>query len=50
MGRHDQMNAGRFVALLYHDVHPGGGFDYRPMGQSAKMYHVAEGRSPRRCG
>jgi peptidoglycan/xylan/chitin deacetylase (PgdA/CDA1 family) len=43
MGRHDQMNTGRFVGLLYHDVHPGGAFDYGPIGRSATMYHVAEG-------
>jgi peptidoglycan/xylan/chitin deacetylase (PgdA/CDA1 family) len=36
------MSADRFVVLLYHDVHPGAGFDYGPIGRSATMYHVAE--------
>ena len=33
---------GRFVALLYHDVHPGNAFDYGRLGESATMYHVSE--------
>jgi len=32
----------RFVALLYHDVHPGTTFDYGRLGRSATMYHVSE--------
>ena len=42
MGWPTQMTPGRFVVLLYHDVHPGGEFDYGPIGRSATMYHVAE--------
>ena len=37
------MNGGRFVVLLYHDVHPDQGFEYGAIGRSATMYHVAEG-------
>src|SRR5206468_12266115 len=33
---------GRFVALLYHDVHPGNAFDYGRLGESATLYHVSE--------
>lgn len=36
------MKPGRFVALVYHDVHPGREFDYGPIGRSATMYHVPE--------
>jgi len=36
------MQPGRFVALLYHDVHPGDTFAYGRIGRSATMYHVAE--------
>ncbi len=36
------MNPRRFVALLYHDVYPDGGFDYGRIGRSATLYHVAE--------
>jgi len=32
----------RFVALLYHDVHPGATFDYGRLGRSATLYHVSE--------
>jgi len=32
----------RFVALVYHDVHPGETFDYGRLGRSATMYHVPE--------
>ena len=32
----------RFVALLYHDVHPGDAFDYGRLGDSATLYHVSE--------
>jgi peptidoglycan/xylan/chitin deacetylase (PgdA/CDA1 family) len=32
----------RFVALLYHDVHPGEVFDYGRLGRSATMYHISE--------
>src|SRR5256885_14926508 len=32
----------RFVALVYHDVHPGEMFDYGRLGRSATMYHVSE--------
>ena len=32
----------RFVALLYHDVHPGNAFDYGRLGDSATLYHVSE--------
>jgi peptidoglycan/xylan/chitin deacetylase (PgdA/CDA1 family) len=36
------VKAGRFLVLLYHDVHAGREFDYGPIGRSATMYHVAE--------
>lgn len=32
----------RFLALVYHDVHPGETFDYGHLGRSATMYHVPE--------
>lgn len=32
----------RFVALAYHDVHPGETFDYGRLGPSATLYHVSE--------
>jgi peptidoglycan/xylan/chitin deacetylase (PgdA/CDA1 family) len=33
---------GRFISLLYHDVHPGATFDYGRMHPAALMYHVSE--------
>ncbi|HEY3280090.1 MAG TPA: polysaccharide deacetylase family protein [Gemmatimonadales bacterium] len=39
----DQVIPARFVALVYHDVHPGETFDYERLGRSATMYHVSEG-------
>jgi len=33
---------GRFLALVYHDVHPGEAFDYGRLGRSATMYHISE--------
>jgi peptidoglycan/xylan/chitin deacetylase (PgdA/CDA1 family) len=35
------MIPGRFVALVYHDVHPGDTSDYGRLGRSATMYHVS---------
>jgi peptidoglycan/xylan/chitin deacetylase (PgdA/CDA1 family) len=32
----------RFVALVYHDVHPGETYDYGRIGRSATMYHIPE--------
>src|SRR5881296_1111873 len=42
MAQNSAVTPARFLALVYHDVHPGETFDYGRLGRSATMYHVSE--------